>query len=92
MADWYVYIVRCGDGSLYTGIAKDVERRVAEHNGSNLLSARYTRTRRPVELVYQEGLETRSDASRREHQIKQLTKEEKEVLINQANTTRHVPA
>lgn len=81
VASWCVYIVRCRDGSLYTGIAKDLARRVAEHNSGRLPAARYTRTRRPVELVYQEPCNTRSEASRKEHQIKQLNKQQKEMLI-----------
>ena len=77
---WLVYIVRCADGTLYTGIAKDVARRVGEHNGNNTLGAHYTRTRRPVTLVYQEAAATRSDALRREHQIRRLGREGKELL------------
>ncbi|MCC7546324.1 MAG: GIY-YIG nuclease family protein [Burkholderiales bacterium] len=78
---WWVYIVRCSDGSLYTGIARDVERRLDEHNGSDRLGARYTRARRPVVLVYREGLSTRSQASRREAIIKRMTRVEKERLV-----------
>ena len=78
---WYVYMVRCADDSLYTGIAKDVERRIEEHNGGKL-GARYTRARRPVRLVYQESCEGRSQASRRELEIKRLRREEKERLLN----------
>ena len=82
MSDWFVYMVRCADNSLYTGIATDVERRVDEHNNNNRLAAKYTRARRPVALVYQEQLASKSDAARREAAIKQLGKEEKERLIN----------
>jgi putative endonuclease len=74
-------MVRCADDSLYTGVAKDVGRRVEEHNGSKLLAAHYTRARRPVVLVYQEAVATRSDALKREYQIKQLSREEKEMLV-----------
>lgn len=84
MNDWTVYILRCSDESLYTGITKDVERRVEEHNGSGLLGARYTRARRPVRLVYFESHKTRSGAARREYEIKHLSREEKEVLIRTA--------
>jgi len=80
---WYVYILRCSDNSLYTGIATDVDRRVEEHNQDNTLGARYTRTRRPVKLVYQEKVETRSEASKREYAIKKLSKKDKEALVNQ---------
>jgi len=78
---WWVYILRCRDGSLYTGIARDVERRLGEHNGDDRLGARYTRARRPVVLVYREGLASRSEASRREAQIKRMTRGEKELLL-----------
>ena len=74
-------MVRCADGSLYTGIARDVVRRVAEHNSNNLLASRYTRARRPVALVYQEKRKSRSAASKREHEIKQMKRKEKEALI-----------
>ena len=59
----FVYIVKCNDGSLYTGYAKDVEARVAKHNDGK--GAKYTKIRRPVELVYQEMYETKSDALKR---------------------------
>jgi putative endonuclease len=78
---WSVYIVRCVDGSLYTGIAKDVARRVDEHNASNLLAANYTRARRPVTLVYQEAVATRSAAGKREYAVKCMSRAEKEALI-----------
>lgn len=81
MTSWTVYIVRCADRSLYTGIATDVARRVDEHNTNNLLAANYTRTRRPVALVYQELALTRSAAGKREYQIKQLSRREKEALV-----------
>ena len=81
MTAWSVYIVRCADGSLYTGIAKDVARRVKEHNANNLLAANYTRARRPVTLVYQEAVATRSAAGKREYQVKQMSRQEKEALV-----------
>ena len=81
---WYVYMVRCNDGSLYTGITTNLARRVAEHNGS-VRGARYTRARRPVSLVYDEGCPDRSSASRHEWQLKQLGRPAKETLI----TSRH---
>jgi len=80
MENWSVYIVRCADGSLYTGVAKDVARRVEEHNANNLLAANYTRARRPVTLVYQEEVATRSAAGRREYQVKRMSRREKEAL------------
>jgi len=81
ISPWTVYIVHCADGSLYTGIAKDVARRVEEHNSNNLLAASYARSRRPVVLVYQELAATRSAALKREHQIKQMSRREKETLV-----------
>jgi len=80
MSAWHVYIVRCADGSLYTGIARDPERRVCEHNGSDL-GARYTRGRRPVVLVYREAAADRAAATRRERQLKRLSRAAKEALI-----------
>lgn len=81
---WFVYIVRCKGDTLYTGIAKDVARRVVEHNSNNLLAAHYTRSRRPVALVYAEAVETRSAAARREYEIKQLTRAQKEAFIGRS--------
>lgn len=77
---WYVYIVRCRDDSLYTGVARDLQRRVQQHN-TGRGGARYTRSRRPVELVYHETAPDRSTAQRREYQIKQLTARQKQALI-----------
>lgn len=76
---WSVYILRCADGTLYTGIAPDVEKRIALHNAGK--GAKYTRGRGPVELVYQEELEDRAAASKREYAIKQLSRAEKLQLI-----------
>ena len=84
MQQWYVYIVRCADDSLYTGVATDVERRVEEHNHHSKLAARYTRARRPVRLVYTEPCDGRDVALRREHQIKRLPKTGKEALVADA--------
>lgn len=75
-------MVRCSDSSLYTGIAMDVARRVGEHNTNDVLAARYTRARRPVTLVYQEKYDTRSEASIREYEIKQMGKKEKLMLLD----------
>ena len=69
---WFVYLLRCADGTLYTGITTDVERRVAEHNGNQGLGARYTRSRRPVTLAHVEPACSRAEAARREAAIKQL--------------------
>ncbi|MDH3353831.1 MAG: GIY-YIG nuclease family protein [Chromatiales bacterium] len=80
---WYLYIVRCADNSLYTGITTDLERRITEHN-TDKKGAKYTRARRPVELIYHEPFDNRSEASIREAKIKKLTPEKKRLLIQQA--------
>ena len=77
---WYVYILRCGDGTLYTGITDDIPRRLAAHRAGK--GAKYTRGRGPLELVYQEALPDRSSALRREAAIKKLTRAQKERLIS----------
>jgi putative endonuclease len=77
---WHVYIVRCADDSLYTGITTNPQRRVAEHNAGAPLGARYTRTRRPVMLVHVEPAADRSAASRRERAIKRLPRQRKLAL------------
>ncbi len=78
---YFVYILKCSDDTLYTGITTDVERRVDEHNNSDK-GAKYTKNRRPVELIYSEKSEDRSSASKREYAIKKLTRNEKKALIN----------
>jgi putative endonuclease len=70
-AGWHVYVVRCADASLYTGIAKDVPARIAMHNSGK--GARYTRGRLPVVLVYAEPARDRASAQRREAEIKRLS-------------------
>ena len=77
---WYVYILECADDSLYTGTTTDISRRVNEHNRSK--GGNYTRTRMPVKLVYQEEHSNRSEALKREIQIKRWSKEKKLALIN----------
>lgn len=79
-AAWCVYVLRCADGSLYTGITTDVARRIAEHNGDGGLGARYTRNRRPVELVHVETAAGRAEAARREAAIKRLDRARKLAL------------
>lgn len=79
-AAWSVYLVRCADGSLYTGITTDVERRVAQHNGDRPGGARYTRARRPVELAHREDGLDRSTAARREAELKRASRREKLAL------------
>jgi putative endonuclease len=77
--DWQVYIIRCSDGTLYTGITRDIERRLAQHGSST--GAKYFRGRRPEAVVYLEGGHDRSSASRREARIKQLSRTDKLRLI-----------
>ncbi|MDQ3170358.1 MAG: GIY-YIG nuclease family protein [Acidobacteriota bacterium] len=74
-----VYIVRCADGTLYTGYARDLEQRCAAHNAGK--GARYTAARRPVTVVYSEQCASVSDALKREYSLKRLTRAEKEALI-----------
>ena len=79
-SDWFVYILRCGDGSLYTGITTDLQRRLEEHNDRKQ-GARYTRARRPVELLWFEQLDSRSGAATREAEIKKLDRRQKIQVI-----------
>lgn len=82
MDSHYVYIVRCKDGSLYTGYAKDVEQRVKKHNLGQ--GAKYTKNRRPVTLVYHETYDTKSSALKREYEIKTYSRNKKLQLIKEA--------
>jgi putative endonuclease len=77
---WYVYFLRCNDNSLYTGITTDLKRRLHQHNNTKL-GAKYTRARRPVVLVYSESAKDKSIASKREYQLRTLTKNKKEKLV-----------
>ena len=77
---WYLYILQCGDGSLYTGITTDVEKRLEIHRSGK--GAKYTRGRAPLELKYRECCGNRSDALKRELEVKRLTREEKLTLIS----------
>ena len=77
---WFVYILRCGDGTLYTGVTDDVQRRLAAHRAGK--GAKYTRGRGPPELVYTQEQPDKSAALRREFQIKKLTRPQKERLIS----------
>ena len=74
-----VYILRCADGSLYTGVAADVEKRLAAHAAGR--GARYTRGRGPLTLVYRESIGTRAEAQRKEYALKQLSHAQKEAVI-----------
>ena len=85
LSPWYVYILRCSDDSLYTGVTTDLARRVEEHNQGSR-GARYTRARRPVQLVYHEEAENRSIAQRREYAIRTLPGPAKRRLIRADGT------
>ena len=78
---WYVYMLRCGDGSLYTGCTDNVERRLAVHQSGK--GAKYTRSRLPVTLAYREELPDKSAALRREAAIKAMTRERKLALLQE---------
>ncbi|MEM7466282.1 MAG: GIY-YIG nuclease family protein [Pseudomonadota bacterium] len=80
---WTVYIVECRDGTLYTGIAKDLDQRLATHNAGR--GAKYTAGRGPVKLVYQETADNRGQAQARESSIKKLNAQQKRTLINSGN-------
>jgi len=78
--EWFIYILKCSDNTLYTGITNNLEKRIKEHNESKL-GAKYTKARRPVVLIYNERYKNRSEASKREIEIKKMTKSEKENFI-----------
>jgi putative endonuclease len=81
MTDWYIYLIRCRDGSLYTGITTDVIRRFAQHQGSGDIGAKYLRGREPLVLVFQKKLGNRSLALIVENKVKKLSKARKEELV-----------
>ena len=78
---WYLYILRCGDGTLYTGITTNVEKRLETHRSGK--GAKYTRGRNPLELVYRENCGSHSNALKREAAVKKLSREQKETLIRE---------
>ncbi|MCW8936181.1 MAG: GIY-YIG nuclease family protein [Gammaproteobacteria bacterium] len=79
---WYVYLLRCDDDSYYTGITTDLKRRLYEHNNDNKKAAKYTRARRPLNIVYFELCQSRSDAGIREYEIRKLNRKKKNELAN----------
>ena len=83
MDNHYIYIVKCSDGTLYTGYAKDIEQRIAKHNAGK--GAKYTKVRRPVTLVYSEVFETKSAALKREYEKKTLSRKKKLQMISEVN-------
>ncbi|MFZ5722206.1 MAG: GIY-YIG nuclease family protein [Pseudomonadota bacterium] len=78
---WFVYLLRCADGTLYAGITTDLARRVAEHNADAGRGAKYTRARRPVSLVWHEAAPDRAAAARREYAVRRLSRDQKEQLV-----------
>ncbi len=78
---WFVYFLRCNDNSLYAGITTNIERRLHQHNHTKL-GAKYTRAKRPVTLAFLESATNKSTASKREYQLRKLTKKEKEQLVS----------
>jgi putative endonuclease len=78
---WFVYLLRCNDNSLYAGVTTDLKRRVKEHNNSTL-GAKYTRVRRPVTLAYAEEAASRSDACQKEYKLRKLSKKVKEEKVH----------
>ncbi len=85
LKDWYVYIVRCADNSLYTGVTTNVVRRIHEHNNTSK-GAKYTKSRRPVKVVYVSTPTTMSEALKSEYKIKKKTKKMKEAFLTENNT------
>jgi putative endonuclease len=83
-AKHFVYLLRCADHSLYCGITADLQRRVQQHNGELAGGAKYTRAKRPAKLVYFEVCKNRSKALKREYEIKQMRKKEKEDLVRRS--------
>lgn len=81
MSIYFFYLLRCNDGSLYAGITTDVTRRLVEHNSASTKASKYTRSRQPVKMVYQEKLSSRSKALKREAEVKKWKKQKKEALI-----------
>jgi predicted GIY-YIG superfamily endonuclease len=82
---WYLYVLQCGDNTLYAGITNDLERRIKQHN--NGTASRYTRSRLPVVLAYQERCRGRSSALKKEYAMKQLSRKEKEKYIKRKSKT-----
>jgi putative endonuclease len=83
--EWYLYMIRCADGSLYTGITTDVARRFSEHQGEGGTGAKYLRGKGPIVLVFEKGLSGRSLALKIESRVKKMSKSEKEELLRHAS-------
>lgn len=78
---WHVYILSCADGTLYTGVARDVQKRLLQHNGEQVGGPKYTRGRRPVQLLWSDTASDRSTAQQREAAIKKLSRQDKLQLV-----------
>lgn len=85
--EWVVYLLRCADGSYYTGITTAIQRRLAEHNGERAGGARYTRSRRPVQLVWQQTVANRSEAAKQEYRVRRLHRAQKQSLAEQVQVS-----
>lgn len=85
MTSFYVYIVKCSDGSYYTGITNSLEHRIKQHNGEFKGGAKYTMSKRPVVLKYSEEVGSRSEATKREYEIKSMDHYDKEILIEKGS-------
>ena len=81
---WFLYVVHCSDGTLYTGVTTDVSRRIREHNTGSR-GAKYTKTRRPVRLVHSTNFDCRSSAQKAEHKFKKLTRVQKNKAISESS-------
>ena len=81
MSDWYLYLIRCRDNTLYTGISTDVDRRFAQHRGAGNAGSKYLKGRRPLSLVFQENVGSKSLALKVERRVKRMSKARKERLI-----------
>jgi putative endonuclease len=79
--EWFVYIVQCRNGELYTGVTRDLARRLKEHNTDNILGSKFVRSRRPASLKYKEIRKSKSDALKREHEIKSWSRKKKFALF-----------
>lgn len=87
MSSWSLYIICCRDGELYTGVTTDVNRRFVEHQGGGPRAAKYLKGKAPLQLVYQELVGSRSEALKREIQVKKLSRQQKLALLNVSRTT-----
>lgn len=90
MKDWFLYLIRCKDNSLYCGVTTDVERRFAEHQSGNGKAARYLKGREPLELAFFDKVGNRSQALKAEYKLKQQPKVTKEKLVNGKTTLKEI--